>query len=150
MSVQHWTDVSPPKLKITTSVRRWNNVKIIKEVDVWLTAKIAGPILVLLIFLFIRHTITLRYRNRIEEKNRALESLQSALKKKNDRYVNIDETKFETNKGVVEALDSSTGETVIVKAITLQNSNEWKKAQREAETLRGIGKFLGFGAVDDI
>ncbi|BDX04822.1 diguanylate cyclase [Planctobacterium marinum] len=65
--------------------RRWNNVKIIKEVDVWLTAKIAGPILVLLIFLLIRHAITVRYRNRIEEKNRALESLQSALKKKNDR-----------------------------------------------------------------
>ena len=72
------------------------------------------------------------------------------MKKKNDRYVNIDETKFETNKGVVQSLDSSTGETVIVKAITLQNSNEWKKAQREAETLRELGKFLGFGAVDDI
>lgn len=65
--------------------RRWNNIKIIKEVDIWLTAKIVVPILLLSIFLLVRYTITVRYRNRIEEKNRSLESLQSALKKKNDR-----------------------------------------------------------------
>ncbi|MCC2606742.1 diguanylate cyclase [Planctobacterium marinum] len=65
--------------------RRWNNVKIIREVDFWLMAKIILPIVVLLIILGIRHSIVVRYRDRIQQKNNALESLQSALKKKNDK-----------------------------------------------------------------
>lgn len=65
--------------------RRWNNIKIIRELDFGLMAMVVVPILTLLIILGIRHSIVVRYRDRIQEKNNALESLQSALKKKNDK-----------------------------------------------------------------
>lgn len=65
--------------------RQWNNVKVVREVDYVMLATIVLPILILLIVLFIRHSMALRYGKRIEDKNRALESLQDALKKKNDR-----------------------------------------------------------------
>lgn len=65
--------------------RHWNNVKVVKEVDVGLLLKIVLPILMVSIILLIRHLIVLRYRKRIEDKNKVLESLQAALKKKNDK-----------------------------------------------------------------
>lgn len=65
--------------------RRWNNVKVIKEMDFWLLVQIVVPILILLVILFIRHSIAVRYGNRIKEKNKTLESLQEALKRKNDK-----------------------------------------------------------------
>ncbi|CAG5091446.1 Oidioi.mRNA.OKI2018_I69.PAR.g13052.t1.cds [Oikopleura dioica] len=68
---------------------------------------------------------------------------------KDGRYANIDVARFETNQGVTEALDTATGETVIVKAILLQNASHWKSTQQEAATLReldhaNVVRFIDF------
>ncbi|CAG5094233.1 Oidioi.mRNA.OKI2018_I69.XSR.g13372.t1.cds [Oikopleura dioica] len=57
---------------------------------------------------------------------------------KDGKYANIDVGQFETNQGVTTALDTATGETVIVKAILLQNASHWKSTQHEAATLREL------------
>ncbi|CAG5091635.1 Oidioi.mRNA.OKI2018_I69.PAR.g13174.t1.cds [Oikopleura dioica] len=57
---------------------------------------------------------------------------------KDGKHANIDVGQFETNQGVTTALDTATGETVIVKAILLQNAYHWKSTQQEAATLREL------------
>ncbi|CAG5104970.1 Oidioi.mRNA.OKI2018_I69.chr1.g1718.t1.cds [Oikopleura dioica] len=62
----------------------------------------------------------------------------AVLSEQDGRYANIDEAQFGNNHGVAEALDTTTGETVIVKATLLQNADHWRNTQQEAATLREL------------
>ncbi|XOV80394.1 MAG: diguanylate cyclase [Aestuariibacter sp.] len=65
--------------------RRWNNVKVVKEVDYGLLIKVVIPILLLTIILLVRHFMAVRYGKRIEQKNKELLNLQASLKNKNNK-----------------------------------------------------------------
>lgn len=58
---------------------------------------------------------------------------------KDERYVNIDDSKFGTKRGVSTAKDQDTGETVIVKGIHLRSKEQWQDAREEAENLKTLG-----------
>ena len=60
---------------------------------------------------------------------------------KEGQYVGIDEERFDSERGVAEAKDTATGETVIVKAIFILRKADWEQTKREVETLRILGSF---------
>ena len=60
----------------------------------------------------------------------------------NGRLTGIDISQFESDKGVAQALDSETGETVILKAAMITKMAHLKTAKEEAETLRQLGRLF--------
>ena len=58
---------------------------------------------------------------------------------KDERYVNIDDSKFGTKRGVSTAKDQDTGEIVMVKGIHLRSNQQWQDAREEAENIKTLG-----------
>ena len=59
---------------------------------------------------------------------------------KDERYVNIDDSKFGDKRGVSTATDQDTGEIVMIKGIHLRSNQQWQNAREEAENLKTLGK----------
>ena len=57
----------------------------------------------------------------------------------NGRFSGINAARFRTNNGITEAIDSTTGETVILKSFTIVHDDIYEAAKDESETLRQLG-----------
>ena len=66
----------------------------------------------------------------------------SNFEKKNGRYSGIDVALFRGNLRVSKATDAATGESVMVKKLTVMNQGEWEAAKEEKSTLEALGKCL--------
>ena len=60
----------------------------------------------------------------------------------NGRFSGINAARFRTNKGITEALDTTTDEIVILKAFRITEPEHYDAAQQEAATLRNLGKIF--------
>ncbi|CBY40392.1 unnamed protein product, partial [Oikopleura dioica] len=58
----------------------------------------------------------------------------------NGRFSGINAARFRTNKGITEALDTTTDEIVILKAFRITEPEHYDAAQQEAATLRNLGE----------
>ncbi|CBY31515.1 unnamed protein product [Oikopleura dioica] len=70
-------------------------------------------------------------------------------KKKNGRFTGIDASRFKTNKGVTDALDNLTGDTIILKSFTIVEEDHLQTAKEEAATLsqlahKNIVRYVDF------
>ena len=63
-------------------------------------------------------------------------------KKNNGRFTGINASRFRTNRGVTEALDTTTGETIMLKAFTIIVEEDYDAAVEEMQTLRSLGKIF--------
>ena len=60
----------------------------------------------------------------------------------NGRFSGIDLARMESNNGVAQALDTTTGQVVILKSFEITRAWHYESAKKEAETLRELGKLF--------
>ena len=57
------------------------------------------------------------------------------------RFTEILVSRFRSNKGVTEAVDTFTGDTVILKSFRLTEEEHYEAARQEAAVLQQLGMF---------
>ena len=63
----------------------------------------------------------------------------------NGRFTGIDSSRFRgTFRGITEAVDTTTGETIILKSFTIVDEDIYQAAKDEMQILRALGKFFYF------